>query len=159
MKYIAVTFLALLQWLLLPGPATAECIFDSRLFSKRQYAANTLVRHVDWSAKTAEAKIITKQADLISVKHWSCDVAGLSATMLVHPAALSHDELKAKLTNFGRIVLQGPELQDFLNQISRNALAPGETVNITGPENRPEFSYRIDEFPDYYVLQIEYYYN
>ena len=138
--------------------AHADCVFDSNFFTEGTYQNNALVKSVVWLKQENEAKIITARDDLISIKHWSCNTAGLSAVMLIHPDVKS-EQAKAKLLELGRIVLQGTELADFIADVQKRPTDFDKVHNIGGPENRPVFFYVLRRFSGYLTAEIQYYYN
>jgi hypothetical protein len=135
-----------------------QCAFDTKFFSKEIYSKNPLVKKIVWSPKNRGAKIITKDDDIISILHWSCNSSGVSAIMLVQPGSSTEESSKNKLLQLAEIVLREPEKHDFMAVAASN-FAFDKLIDIPGPVNRPEFFFLVERHTEFQSYQIKYYYN
>jgi hypothetical protein len=143
---------------LFPFTAKSDCVFDNRYFSETKYRNSNFVKSFTWLDETKEVKIITINNDLISIIHWSCDVLGLSAVMLVHPD-LNDSEVKKKILELGSIVLNSSEENELKKSVSLDEFKFDYLHQIESSGNRPEFYYIVRRFDGYQTIQIKYYYN
>jgi hypothetical protein len=151
---LAATALAVLA-----GAARGECAFDEGYFNRDTYAGKPGVETVVWLADAKEAKIITSERDLVSVKHWACDALGLEARMLVDPDPADDETLKHKLMELARMVLGEAELAGFTSTVGAGANLSGAKVDIPGADNMPEFYYIVQRLDGFDVITLKYYYN
>jgi len=153
------TALAAISLAVLAGAAHGECAFDEGYFSRDTYAGKPGVETVVWLADAKEARIITSEHDLVSVKHWACDALGLEARMLVDPDPGDDAALKHKLVGLARLVLGEAELAGFTAAIGTVADLSGTKVDIPGAANMPEFYYIVQRLDGFDVITLKYYYN
>jgi len=144
---------------LVANGAHGECGFDAGYFKRETYAARPEVDTIVWLADEKQARIITREHDLVSVTHWTCDELGLEAHMLVDPDPGDDDALKHKLDELADIVLAGGELASFSAAEKGGTDLSGAQVDIPGAENMPEFYYTVQRLGGFAVITIKYYYN
>jgi len=130
----------LLVFLLTTNPACADttCVFDKDYFKESRYTSNNDVAEFIWNNTTKEGKGITKNGDLFSVKHWSCNHYGTHAVMLSGPYITDKiGKIENKFIQLANIALDKNEFEmvdKHLGNISINLSFESKIIRIETPE-------------------------
>lgn len=139
--------------------AQSNCSFDPSNIKDTRFKTNNISSYT-WNKDTKEAKLITNDGNLISVKYWACDHYGVHAVMLVGP--YPDDDLNNLGTLFIKlsdIVLDSNERNIIKNYLSKNQLSISEepkTINIPNT-GYSEFNIRHAIVNDSLVFEIKLY--
>lgn len=160
--YLKQAQLLVLVILLLVNSACAmsDCVFDRNMFSKDRYKDNPNVSKFVWVDSTKEAKGITDNGALFSVKHWSCDHYGTHAVMFLGPYFSGNIENIDKLIMaLANIALQKDEIAVVERYIRKKPIAissNSEKININTKEYS-EFYVAYSIVDEVIILEIKLY--
>ena len=112
-------FILLNSALLLNAACATNCTFDDNYFTESTYSKQSF-KSSSWLEESKELKAITQSNDLLSVKHWSCNHLGLTATLLSTSVKPSSELVASKVLELGEFVLETNDIT-ALEQIIRSS--------------------------------------
>ena len=142
--------------------ATRDCVFDKDFFSAQRYEKHDSVAKVVFDTDRNAASIITRDGDVISIKHWSCHHNGLHAVMLTGPqAAIPELNIGGKILGLAAIVLDDIELSRVKTALTGRKLSLEENAVVirVDDDSYAEFYIRYAVVNESLVIEIRYYQN
>ena len=126
--------------------AFANCVYNDKLFSEKNYADNKEISTYHWFSESNEVKGVLKNGNLFSVKHWSCNHYGIHAVMVLGPEIKEiPDSLNDQIQLLAIIALSHSERALLFKQMGN------QSINI--PETSFKLTVTSKEFDEFY-LQI-----
>ena len=128
--------------LLLNVACASDCTFDDNYFTESTYSKQSF-KSSSWLEESKELKAITQSNDLLSVKHWSCNHFGLTATLLSTSVKPSTDLVASKVLELGGIVLESNDITALEQIISSSKLVLSEQPHVLQIPNTQHQQFKV----------------
>lgn len=156
--FVAAIMLVLLSTRVAQGQAS--CVFSGNDATEAKFKRDKGISKYTWNGSAREAKIVTKEGDLIAAKYWACDHYGAHVVMLLGP--YPEDDFGGIGEMFARLadrVLDTDEAKTVRDYLRKNPVSlSGDTARINIPNTGySEYYLRYSIVYDSAVLEIKFY--
>ena len=135
--------------------AQSNCVFDAQGLSESKFRSDKKISRYTLDKSAHEARIITQDGNLISVKYWACEHYGVHTVMLMGPYPKDDlDTLGKKFVQLADMVLDANEAKIVRSHLLKNPVSvSAETAQFSIPNTGySEFYLRYSIVHDSVVL-------
>lgn len=139
--------------------AQSNCVYDGKNLSDSRFKGDKKISKYTWDKVAREAKIITNDSSLVSIKYWACEHYGVHATMLLVPTSDDLSNLGKKFVQLADLALEANEATIVKKFLLKNPVSLSEEkTQIRVPNTGySEFYLGYGTFYDSVVLEIKFY--